>query len=626
MLGRSLGNYGVVSKSGEGGMRVVYLARHATLGRKAAVKVLRPEMSSNPETVSRFFNEARAATAVKHPGNRTAYIIMEHLEGESLATRLRRCRPAIAVTLTIVRAIARALQAAHEQHIVHRDLKPDNVFLVPDPELPSGERVKILDFGIAKLARRVGEANHTQTGTVMGTPTYMSPEQCTGTGVVDHRADLYSLGCVAYEMLCGQPPFAANDPGMLLARHLCMEPVPPTSHRPDLPAEVEDIVLRLLKKAPRERYSNAAELVRAIDQLSAMMPADAYGKPLPTEQVATLPLVKERTTLNGAASSREVPRIKDSSWSLVLLAAGATFVIAVLVIILFLTRSSHDGEIASNPTRAPLPTDQGGSATVVRPASPVTTTTPPGPAGPAPVPSTNARPDQQLPVGAAQTGGPGAATEPPSSATQPATAPLEVRKPAEPTGPAPVKPSGDETTPSVPDRPSAPSAATSDDVARPRETAAPPVAQKAHPPKPSAAARAKPASGRAEASNQTDASESIGLEKRTKTPKPAGAAGTDEPTPSIAAKPSAAPNAGDVAATDAARVPADATSRGSESASAGAEPPAPCTRAAFTAVLAAKVTSKKELENAWARLNECKPKMSPELYRDIQRGLILKQS
>ena len=148
---------------GEGGMGVVYLARHATLGRPAAVKVLHPELSTNQDMVARFFNEARAASAVRNPGivevfdvgfleDRTAYIVMEYLDGESLAARLRRGRTTLADTLGMLRAIARVLQAAHELGIVHRDLKPDNIFLVPDPELPSGERVKLLDFGIAKLA------------------------------------------------------------------------------------------------------------------------------------------------------------------------------------------------------------------------------------------------------------------------------------------------------------------------------------------------------------------------------------------------------------------------------------------------------------------------------------------
>src|SRR3954470_10438963 len=184
MLGRNLGNYTVVSKIGEGGMGVVYLARHVTLGRPAAIKVLHPSMSSNQDMVTRFFNEARAATAVRNPGivevfdfgileDRSAYIVMEYLEGENLGARIRRGRLPLAATMTIVRAIARALQAAHEQGIVHRDLKPDNVFLVPDSELPSGERVKLLDFGIAKLTYDGSASGHTRTGTVMGTPAYM---------------------------------------------------------------------------------------------------------------------------------------------------------------------------------------------------------------------------------------------------------------------------------------------------------------------------------------------------------------------------------------------------------------------------------------------------------------------
>src|SRR5215475_8740763 len=256
MLGRTLGNYHVVSKIGEGGMGVVYLARHATLGRPAAIKVLHPALSSNEDMVTRFFNEARAATAVRNPGivevfdfgtldDGSAYIVMEYLEGENLGVRLRRGRFPVAATMTIVRAISRALQAAHEQGIVHRDLKPDNVFLVPDPELPSGERVKLLDFGIAKLAPISGEVSQTRTGMVMGTPTYMAPEQCRGAGSVDHRADLYSLGCVAYHMMCGRPPFVSDGAGDLIARHLYFAPDPLRSLCPDIPARIDDLVLRL---------------------------------------------------------------------------------------------------------------------------------------------------------------------------------------------------------------------------------------------------------------------------------------------------------------------------------------------------------------------------------------------
>ena len=317
MLGRSLGNYQVVSKIGEGGMGEVYLARHVTLGRPAAIKVLHASLSSNQDMVTRFFNEARAATAVRNPGivevfdfgileDRSAYIVMEYLEGENLGARIRRGRLPLAATMTIVRAIARALQAAHEQGIVHRDLKPDNVFLVPDPELPSGERVKLLDFGIAKLAPVSGEASQTRTGMVMGTPTYMAPEQCRGAGSVDHRADLYALGCVAYHMLCGQPPFVADGAGDLIARHLYFQPQPLRSLNAEIPKDVDDLVLWLLQKDPAARPASAADLVRAIDHLATVSVAGVMQTHPPTRFSASnfapiAPVVE--TTLRGAAST-----------------------------------------------------------------------------------------------------------------------------------------------------------------------------------------------------------------------------------------------------------------------------------------------------------------------------------
>jgi serine/threonine-protein kinase len=347
MLGRSLGNYQLESIIGEGGMGVVYLARHVTLGRPAAVKVLHPELSTNQSIVTRFFNEARAATAVRNPGivevfdfgfldDRSAYIVMEYLDGESLGARMQRGRSALGATLTIVRAIARALQAAHEQGIVHRDLKPDNVFLVPDPELPTGERVKLLDFGIAKLAGN-DERSHTRTGTVMGTPTYMAPEQCRGSGRVDHRADLYALGCVAYEMLCGRPPFLADGPGDVFARHLYFPPLPLRSHHPELPAEIDAFVLWLLEKDPAARPATAADVIRAVDHLAAMVvPMSPRGEPPMIQSVirnATAPtrVPMGITTLGGAASAvtaietrrprRRIPGIAAAVAAMIALAA-----------------------------------------------------------------------------------------------------------------------------------------------------------------------------------------------------------------------------------------------------------------------------------------------------------------
>src|ERR1041385_6396596 len=190
--GTQVGAYRVLHRIGAGGMGSVWLAEHTMLGRRAAIKVLHSTFSRDPAIVTRFFNEARAATAIDDPGivqifdfgehvDGSAYIVMELLEGETLEQRLSRLgRLGVRDALRIMRQIASSLGAAHQRGIVHRDLKPENIFIVRDPEVPGGERAKILDFGIAKLT---GDSIvKTQTSSVMGTPIYMSPEQCRGAG------------------------------------------------------------------------------------------------------------------------------------------------------------------------------------------------------------------------------------------------------------------------------------------------------------------------------------------------------------------------------------------------------------------------------------------------------------
>ncbi len=186
--------------------------------------------------MARFFNEARAVSAIQHPGivelydfgymdDGSAYIVMELLRGETLASRIAgRGRLTEAEALAIVRGIAGALGAVHAKGIVHRDIKPENLFLVPDPEAAAGERVKVLDFGIAKLTDDPGALSQTSTHAMFGTPMYMSPEQCRGAGQVDHRADLYALGCVLFEMLAGVPPFVSEGAGEVIGAHLHVAP------------------------------------------------------------------------------------------------------------------------------------------------------------------------------------------------------------------------------------------------------------------------------------------------------------------------------------------------------------------------------------------------------------------
>ena len=315
--GESIGNYRLLSKLGSGGMGVVYAAEHVLLGRRAAIKFLRPEVSSEPTIVERFFTEARAASAVRHPGivevydfgyhDKLAYLVMEYLDGETLRTCLKtegRITPERAVPIAL--HIASALEAAHSAGVVHRDLKPDNVFLAkataPDlsrrtQQLLIGPRVCILDFGVAKLVRGEGESNPniTTSDVVVGTPTFMSPEQCRGGGNVDGRSDLYSLGCILYAMLCARPPFVGTGSGDVLAQHIYQAPDPPRWYAPDIPPDLEAIILKLLDKEPARRYSSAHELARALRAVplspeAAASPTVHGGPPPPAPAPTPVPL------------------------------------------------------------------------------------------------------------------------------------------------------------------------------------------------------------------------------------------------------------------------------------------------------------------------------------------------
>jgi serine/threonine-protein kinase len=288
MIGQILGGYRVIEQLGTGGMGVVYVGEHELIGKRAAVKVLLPELSRDAGVVRRFFNEARAATQVRHPGivevfdfgyasDGSAYIVMELLHGETLAARLHnQGRVPVSTSIRLVQQIAGALGAAHTAGIVHRDLKPENVFIVSDPDVTGGERAKVLDFGIAKLAGDMSaEELKTRTGAVIGTPRYMAPEQCRGARQVDHRADLYALGCIVYEMLCGRPPFLEQGIGDLFAAHMFMPPQPPSTIEPSISPALEAVILGLLAKDPEQRFPSAAVFLQALDQ--SVMAEDAPG-------------------------------------------------------------------------------------------------------------------------------------------------------------------------------------------------------------------------------------------------------------------------------------------------------------------------------------------------------------
>ena len=279
MLGAVIGNYQIIQKLGEGGMGAVYLGQHQLLGRRAAIKVLLPELSARPDIVNRFFNEARAVTSISDPGivqvfdfgyhtDGSAFIVMEYLEGEPLDRRLTRLgKLPASEALRLCRQIAASLAAAHAQNIIHRDLKPENIYLVHDGEVASGERSKILDFGIAKLSDDNPGKLKTNTGALMGTPIYMSPEQCRGLANLDHRSDIYSLGCVLFHLLTGRPPFEGEGMGDIIAAHI-REPSPaPSSRAPEIAPAIDALVLRCLAKSPDERFQTMHELAAAIGQI-----------------------------------------------------------------------------------------------------------------------------------------------------------------------------------------------------------------------------------------------------------------------------------------------------------------------------------------------------------------------
>ena len=274
--------YRIIRKLGEGGMGEVFEAINDDLGRHVAIKVLHANYDKDPQVVGRFFNEARAANQVDHPGmvqvhefaqlpDGTAYIVMEYLRGESLAARYRRGKLQYQDVARLGYLVADALAAAHARGIVHRDLKPDNIMIVSDPNVPGNERTKILDFGIAKLSE--GSAlEKTRTAAVMGTPHFMSPEQCRGAGSVDDRADVYALGVILFIGIAGRPPFDGEGIGEIIAKHIYEAPPPLSVLAPNAPIALLSIVERLLQKDRTLRPSmrEVATTLQAIAKLDSI--------------------------------------------------------------------------------------------------------------------------------------------------------------------------------------------------------------------------------------------------------------------------------------------------------------------------------------------------------------------
>ncbi|MCA1635383.1 MAG: protein kinase [Acidobacteria bacterium] len=330
MIGRTIENkYRLDAELGKGGMGTVYRAARLLIGDTVAVKILHPELVKDEQSAERFRREAQAAARLKHPNVVTVYdfgitddglvyLVMELIEGESLRGIIKQngALP-LATAAEITRQICAALDEAHEAHIVHRDMKPDNVIV---RQTPQGLRVKVLDFGIAKLRDAAPAANNlTQTGTVLGTPFYMSPEQCMGEEI-DHRADIYSVGVILYEMLVGAVPFNSPTPTAVAVQHATQQPTPPRAINMGIPAAVEAVVLHALQKRRESRPQTAGALARELtDEINdatlvrhaPAMPSTQQAAPPPPPNVnsGTMPTV---VMSNSAWQSGAMPQVGAS--------------------------------------------------------------------------------------------------------------------------------------------------------------------------------------------------------------------------------------------------------------------------------------------------------------------------
>jgi serine/threonine-protein kinase len=386
--GTMVGEYKVDGLLGAGGMGKVYSATHPLIGKRAAIKVLHPALSVDPDAVERFVQEARAVNQIGHPNivdifafgalpDGRCYFVMEQLRGESLATRIDRAALPLEDVLSILDTIAIALDAAHRKGIVHRDLKPDNVFLAE----VEGARpaVKLLDFGIAKLTGGDTGTKRTQTGNVMGTPAYISPEQARGQGV-DHRTDLYAFGAVAYELLTGELVFPATNAADMLAQHLFTAPPSVRARRPEIDPELDALITSLLAKDANDRptLEQAREQLRACSaRMHQRMALHEGGHTEPVIMV-TGPLTAPAMAAVERRSSR-------------LLLAASVGVVAVVAIVVFVLLRKGPPAAATTSTAPSAATTTNAATGTAKTATTSTTNTAPTPAtNTAATPATNA--------------------------------------------------------------------------------------------------------------------------------------------------------------------------------------------------------------------------------------------
>ncbi|HEY0545362.1 MAG TPA: protein kinase [Pyrinomonadaceae bacterium] len=275
LIGKTLADkYRIDEFLSEGGMGTVYRATHILMDKTVAIKVLHPALAADDTIVARFSREARAASRISHPHalnvtdfgeaeDGVVFLVMEFLNGRTLKEIVRSEGPMpLPRVVEIMRQVCGALEAAHAENVVHRDLKSDNIMLI---DVGGGDWVKVLDFGIAKIQEPAGQDPElTAPNLIIGTPQYMSPEQCSQASEIDSRSDIYSLGVILYEMLAGHVPFTGESPTAIMMKHLQDEPPNILDERSDLPAEVGQVVAHALAKRPEDRFQKVGELSESL--------------------------------------------------------------------------------------------------------------------------------------------------------------------------------------------------------------------------------------------------------------------------------------------------------------------------------------------------------------------------
>src|SRR2546423_14682357 len=371
LVGQTLaGKYLIEKLIKRGGMGAVYLGKHVLMDKTVAIKVLHPSLALDDDVVARFSREAKAASRISHPHavsvtdfgeseNGVVFLVMEYLDGRTLKEIIRSEGPlALDRIVEIVRQVAGALDAAHQQGVIHRDLKSDNIMLSRND---GGEWAKVLDFGIAKIQQPHGvpDPDITAANLVVGTPQYMSPEQCSQSGPIDARSDIYSFGIIVYEMLAGRVPFTGESPTVIMMKQVQDPPPSILEARPELAPGVAQVISKALAKQPADRFQSASELSAALtdaaratesSQLTAA-PATIPNTPVAaiTDDIDEVTLVRPRQEGEATVVSMhdampleyagaEAPLANVRPWRIMLPAAVA--LIAVFAVVFFLTRGS----------------------------------------------------------------------------------------------------------------------------------------------------------------------------------------------------------------------------------------------------------------------------------------------